>query len=101
MSESCLLALMVPPEARDELTDWLLAFHEELNFTSQPIDYHGTDPEELAGSEQVSGNQRRLLVRVRVDSDRLENLREELRKAFPGASWPYWVIPLRETGRLG
>lgn len=101
MAEEYVLALLPLPQTGDELMDWLLAFHGELTFTSQEIDYHGLAPDDLAGPEQVTGRQRRLLVRVRVSREQLQPLLDGLEAAFPEAGWPYWVIPLHGSGRIG
>ena len=100
MTDNCTLTLLVPPEVRDDLTDWLLAFHHELTFTSQVVDHHGADPAALGTAEQVSGHQRRLRVEVQVSGDGVAPLLEELKREFPGAGWAYWVVPVQEAGRM-
>jgi len=100
MIESYILSLLVPPEVRDDLTDWLLAFHHDLTFTSRPVDHHGADPAALGTAEQVSGHQRRLEVAVQVSAEEVETLLSELQEAFPGAGWAYRVLPLWASGRI-
>jgi hypothetical protein len=101
MTDDCLLSLLAPPEVTDELTDWLLAFHGELTFTSQPVAEHGLDPEAMAQAEQVTGRQRRLLVRVRTDTAGARRLVAELGEDFGAAGLTYWIVPLLGHGRIG
>lgn len=101
MTDECLLSLLAPPEVTDELTDWLLAFHSELTFTSQAVDRHGVDPEVMGQAEQVTGRQRRLLVRVRTDTDGARRLVAELGEDFGAAGITYWIVPLLGHGRIG
>ena len=100
MTDSVILILVVPPEVRDDLTDWLLAFHHELTFITQLVEHHGAEPAALEIAEQVSGYQRRLRVEVQVAGDDAEPLLAELAAGFPGAGWDYWIVPLRSTGRI-
>jgi len=99
--DDCILALLAPPGIRDNLVDWLLAFHEELNFTSQMIDHYGAHPEAMGAAEQVTGSQRKLLLRVRLGREGADRILAELGEDFPGAGMEYWVIPLAGTGRIG
>ncbi|MFA9461169.1 DUF3240 family protein [Thiohalorhabdus methylotrophus] len=99
--DSCILALLAPPELRDNLTDWLLAFHEALTFTSQQIDHYGAHPGTMSAGEQVTGSQRKLLVRVRTPREAAEEILAGLRVDFPQAGLEYWITPLEGMGRIG
>ena len=90
MSDNQILTILVPPEVREDLTDWFLGLDPELTFTTQVVDYHGAEPSALAAAEQVTGRQGRLRVEVQAGRERLSTILEELRGAFPDSGWPWW-----------
>ena len=97
----CVLTLIVLREIEDALTDWLLDYHVELVFTSQPVSCHGLAHTELDTAEQVTGRQQRLSVQVQLPLDEARDVCARLRQAFPRAAIRYWITPVLETGHLG
>ncbi|SFC93260.1 Protein of unknown function [Thiohalospira halophila DSM 15071] len=100
MSDNQILTILIPPEVREDLTDWLLGIDPELTFTTQVVEYHGAEPSALKTAEQVTGRQGRLRVEVQAGSERLSAMLEKLRGDFPASGWPYWIQDIADRGRL-
>ena len=99
MSE-CLLILIADRSAEVELVDWLLAFHEEMVFSTESIDCYGMDWQSLNLAEQVTGRQSRLMFHVQTSLDRAHAIRDGLRRDFPRANVSYRILPVLEQGDI-
>jgi hypothetical protein len=100
MSE-CVLVLIADRSAEVELVDWLLAFHEDMVFSSETIDCYGMDWQTLNLAEQVTGRQTKLMFHVQTTLDRAYGIRDGLRRDFPRANLRYWLVPVLEQGEIG
>lgn len=93
------LSLVCPPALEDDIVDGLLEEAGGLGFTSLAAFGHGTRGA-MTISEQVRGKQRRTLFEIVGEGDELDALVATLRRRLPNAEIHYWIVPVRETGRL-
>ena len=100
MSE-CVLVLIADRSTEVELVDWLLAFHEDMVFSVQPIDCYGMAWQTLNLAEQVTGRQTKLMFQVQTGLDSARAIREAMQREFPRASVRYWMVPVVEQGEIG
>lgn len=96
----CVLTLIVLREIEDTLVDWLLDYHAELVFTSQPVDCHGLPHTQLDTAEQVTGRQQRWSVQIQLPVEAARDVCERLRTEFPRAQIRYWMTPVLESGHI-
>jgi hypothetical protein len=97
----CLLVLICDTEIRDPLVDWLLSYHQDVVFSSEPIDCHGMDPDSLNLAEQVTGRQGKLLIQIQTSVSEAHQICRELASRFARAPLRYWIQPVLEAGVLG
>ncbi len=100
-TEPCLLVLISDTEIRDTLVDWLLSYHQDVVFSSEPIDCHGMDPDSLNLAEQVTGRQGKLLIQIQTSLYEARQICRELAGRFARAPLRYWIQPVLEAGVLG
>ncbi len=97
---SCLLYLIVSPDAEDAVAEWLLEDDAVAGFSSGPISGHGSSEQSMTLAEQVAGRRRRVMFFSHLDEQTAESVLERLRRDFAGADIHYWTTPVSAFGRL-
>ncbi|CAL1240079.1 DUF3240 family protein [Candidatus Methylocalor cossyra] len=100
MTACCLFALTAPPSLEEPILDWLLRTKPQLGFSSYCLHGHSSRIEGLTLAEQVSGRKQQVRFEMYLPEGEVATLIEDLKASFAGAGLHYWVIPLREAGRV-
>jgi hypothetical protein len=94
-----LLRLNIPPTLEEDIVDFLLAADEIGGFQSSEVNGHG-QVGAMSIAEQVAGRRRRVQFEIILEEERTDALLGRLREAFPLRDVIYWVLPVRQSGRL-
>jgi hypothetical protein len=100
MNDTCLISLVVSPEAESAVTDWLLAQDSVSGFSSHPIAGHGSSEHSMTLAEQVAGKRRQVLFQLHMPCDAARGLIEQVKASFAGSGMHYWLQPVLESGHL-
>jgi len=99
LTDQRLLTLSVKPSMEEELVDWFLC-HDYLGFSTWPAYSVGVSPDSMSLSEQVAGQQRRIIFKIHGVETYLNQCMENLAKSYPNADIYFWLHPLIRTGCL-
>ncbi len=96
--EQALLTLSVPPPLEEAMIDWLLEHNATGGFTSMNVHGHGSGFSSMSLSEQVMGRQKRVQFAIHGELAALQNLLQQLHRAYPAAGMHYMLTPVISAG---
>lgn len=94
-----ILTLNVPPAIESAVIDALLASEHCEGFTTAIVNGHSVSSAHYTITEQVTGRQKRVEIRILCDEPGSSAILEEL-KTYSGAGIRYWLTPLILEGQL-
>ena len=99
MSDVC-LTIVCPPNAEEQVWDFLLLAQDTGVFTSMKVFGHGFHPAGLEIAEQVIGRTREIAFTLLLNADSAQKLIAELRSRMARIGLRYWLLPVLEGGEI-